>query len=97
MANNEISIDEATKGGDYRYPPKPKLVNYSSQQRAKTLNQKAFGEKGNLAKRPMLANKGMFNVPLDESFGLSSLVDDNLVDALQLPDELHRFRFLHTY
>ena len=45
----------------------------------------------------MLANKGMFNVPLDESFGLSSLVDDNLVDALQLPDELHRFRFLHTY
>ena len=43
-------------------------------------------------------NKGIqLKVTLDESLGLSSLVDDGLVDALRLPEELHRFGSLKAH
>ena len=43
-------------------------------------------------------NKGIqFKVALEDSLGLSSLVDDGLVDALRLPEQLHRYGSLKAH
>lgn len=95
LSDIQDSEDKVSDDGP-RYLQRPKLGSYSLK-RGQNPNYRAIGDKVPLAKRLTMMNRSLFNVSLDESLGLSSLVDDSLVDALQLPEELHRFGSLKAH